>query len=181
MLERIDTKTLLASSLLQLSKKRSLPKITVVEIAYHCSMSRETFYYHFADKYELMLWIYKKQIDDIVKKGILQDPIINVWKKALKTIQDYTYFYKYAFEDTVFLNDLLKLFIEDITYCITSHTGLEEPLNSDMEFTIRFYANGLLNMTIEWLKKGKKEEVDTISRRMCEIMPHVLMKYYIFK
>lgn len=181
MIERTNSKELLAKSLLQLAKTKPLHKITVTEIAQNCSLTREAFYYHFADKYELMLWIYKLHTSEIVDKGIFKEPIINVWEKALKVMQDHSYFYEDAFEDPVFLDNLLKVFMGNLTSVVTFHAGKHELSNPDIKFAIRFYANGLLKMTIEWLKDVKKEDAYTISRRMCAIMPQVLLKYYIFE
>lgn len=66
----MPTKELIAKSLLQLAKTKPLKKITVAEIANNCLVRRETFYYHFIDKYELMFRIYKYHTGEIIEKGI---------------------------------------------------------------------------------------------------------------
>lgn len=180
MFKRVDTKELLARSLLELAKSNPLQKITISEITEKCSITREAFYYHFADKYELMFWIYKKHTSEIIDKGIFIEPIIDVWSKALRVMQDYRYFYKDAYEDPIFLRMILNAFIENLSSCVSHHAGEKELENPDIKFAIRFYANGLLNVTIEWLNQIIKGDVDVISRRMCAIMPRILLKYYIF-
>lgn len=54
----ISTKKLIANSFLELSKLKSLDKITVKDIAANCGITKTTFYNHFCDKYDLMMWIY---------------------------------------------------------------------------------------------------------------------------
>ena len=49
------TKKALAESLKELGSTRILDKITVADITEHCGVNRQTFYYHFNDKYELDL------------------------------------------------------------------------------------------------------------------------------
>lgn len=58
--------------------------------------------------------------------------------------------------------------------------GSAELTHPEVQFAIRFYANGLLQTTIEWLGNPQAEEACVISQRMCAIMPHILSQYYIF-
>ena len=39
----------------------SFHKISVSDIMLHCQMRRQTFYYHFKDKFELLSWIYREE------------------------------------------------------------------------------------------------------------------------
>lgn len=45
------TKKALAASLKKLLKRKSLDKITVIDITEDCGVNRQTFYYHFKDTY----------------------------------------------------------------------------------------------------------------------------------
>lgn len=51
-------KKAIANSLKELLKQQPLSKISVKHIAAHCDISRNTFYYHFKDKYDLINWIF---------------------------------------------------------------------------------------------------------------------------
>ncbi len=57
MSDSIITKKAIAVSLKDLMKKKSLAKITVSDIVKNCNLNRQTFYYHFKDKYDLLHWI----------------------------------------------------------------------------------------------------------------------------
>lgn len=50
------TKRALAQSLKKLLQTKPLSKITINDIAEDCGVSRMTFYYHFADIYDLVEW-----------------------------------------------------------------------------------------------------------------------------
>ncbi|HHX59166.1 MAG TPA: hypothetical protein GX707_00250, partial [Epulopiscium sp.] len=173
-------KELLAKSFLDLAKSRPLDKIVIKDITNHCSMTRESFYYHFSDRYELMFWIYEEQIKNMIEDSLLKEPIIKVWARSLQMMKKHLYYYKKALEDEIYFRLILESFIHNITYCIESQNFQEELSNPDIQFAIRFYANGLLNMTSEWIFKGAKEDEIVLSKRMCVIMPNILMKYYIF-
>ena len=48
------TKRALAASLIKLLSQKPLDKVTVKDIIEDCGVNRQTFYYHFKDKYDLM-------------------------------------------------------------------------------------------------------------------------------
>jgi probable dihydroxyacetone kinase regulator len=52
------TKLALANSLKGLMVKTAFNKISVSDIVDNCGLTRQAFYYHFRDKYDLMNWIY---------------------------------------------------------------------------------------------------------------------------
>ena len=56
-----NTKRLLAQSLKQLLQAQPLCKISIGEICEQCGMNRKSFYYHFHDKYDLIIWIFETE------------------------------------------------------------------------------------------------------------------------
>ena len=52
----INTKRALTESLMKLLHTKRFDKITISEITNGCGMNRMTFYYHFSDIYDLMVW-----------------------------------------------------------------------------------------------------------------------------
>jgi AcrR family transcriptional regulator len=52
------TKMALADSLKRLMAEKTFSKIRVDDIVNGCGLRRQSFYYHFKDKYDLMNWIY---------------------------------------------------------------------------------------------------------------------------
>ena len=58
----MDTKTIFEESLLALNETKDLDKITISDILRKAGFSRQTFYNHFADKYELIQYVYKHLI-----------------------------------------------------------------------------------------------------------------------
>ena len=58
------TKETFAKALKELLQERPLTKISVKDITEQCELSRNAFYYHFKDKYELINWIF---YDDMIR------------------------------------------------------------------------------------------------------------------
>lgn len=52
------TKDQLSHNFLILLKTKGIEEISVSELCKKSDISRETFYYHFQDKYDLISWIY---------------------------------------------------------------------------------------------------------------------------
>lgn len=53
-----DTKYILANALLEICREKRFKKVSVSMITTHCALNRQTFYYHFTDKYELLAFTY---------------------------------------------------------------------------------------------------------------------------
>ena len=58
MSESIVTKKVLAEGFKELMAKKPFEKITISDITDICGLNRQTFYYHFRDKYELLNWVF---------------------------------------------------------------------------------------------------------------------------
>ena len=57
----LRTKQALAESLKKLTARKDFQEISVGGIAAGCGLSRNTFYYHFRDKYDLANWIFHSE------------------------------------------------------------------------------------------------------------------------
>lgn len=55
------TKKAIAEGLKELCHHKDFNKISVRDITEQCGLNRQTFYYHFQDKYELLDWIYYQE------------------------------------------------------------------------------------------------------------------------
>ena len=58
----IVIKRVLASTLKEMAEKKSLSKITINDLTQACDVSRQTFYNNFKDIYDLVEWIYLKEV-----------------------------------------------------------------------------------------------------------------------
>lgn len=58
------------TALKDIMRQTPFEKITVSDITNRCQLNRQTFYYHFADKYALLGQIYKQEIFDPFTDGL---------------------------------------------------------------------------------------------------------------
>ena len=58
------TQKLIADTLKELSKNKSLSRITVTDICQGCGINRSTFYYHFTDRDDVIQWMFRHDIEE---------------------------------------------------------------------------------------------------------------------
>ncbi len=58
-----DTRYIFAQAIKELLKTQELDKITVTDIVKKAGMTRQTFYRHFSDKYDLVNWYFERLAD----------------------------------------------------------------------------------------------------------------------
>ena len=87
------TKKALAQSLKELGSTKILDKITVADITNHCGVNRQTFYYHFNDKYELLNWIYTEDLFKPLTKDLdffnWGDKLVGVYEEYETILYEY--------------------------------------------------------------------------------------------
>lgn len=84
------TKRDLSNSLKTLLLKKPLNKVTVEDIASDCGVSRMTFYYYFADIYDLVEWTCQEE----ARKALAENRTYNTWQVGFLDK-----FYIYTHED----------------------------------------------------------------------------------
>lgn len=62
------TKRALSSALKELMQEKPFQKISVADICERCCMNRQSFYYHFKDKYDLLIWIFDTDFLSLIRK-----------------------------------------------------------------------------------------------------------------
>lgn len=147
------TKKALAESIKKLMKKRPLRKISIKDIADGCGMNRQSFYYHFKDKYDLVNWIYYTEFVCKIRKKNL-----SLWDVLLNTCQ-YFYnnrvFYKNAFQE-IGQNSFSEYFIEVLHPIITSNFNEIFKSNKNHDFYATFYEDAIRASISRWLIEETK-------------------------
>lgn len=71
----VDMKELIAEAALRLVRSGAHRRITVKDIVEECHITRQTFYYHFADVLDLLDWIIRRDMESLLARCLEeQDP-----------------------------------------------------------------------------------------------------------
>ena len=111
MAESTITKRAIADSLKELTRAKSFDKIGVVDITEKCGINRQTFYYHFSDKYELLKWIY---YNDYILPSLGDLSFGNWAEKLTESLNAMKNDYDVCINTINHTNDYLKNYLVDI-------------------------------------------------------------------
>ena len=147
---------MIARALVDLSATKSIDKITIQEIAEACGLTKTTFYNHFRDKYDLIVWAYAEPVRDIVRRvdgagyGI-GDAILDIIRyfdsnrkfilNALKNTSGQNYF----------LHHVARIHFTVLRDFVVARSGDVPP---KLEILMKLYAYGTVQMTCEWMLDG---------------------------
>ena len=141
----------LAESLIELSAKKPIDKITIKEITDKAGVIRPTFYNHFQDKYELIEWIIKP----LLNAGMIFEAIVLM----LNNISANSVFYKKALklEGAVTFNQIAmkcvcEMFMNIINEKSTGKKSKYRWLTPEVIST--YYAQSLCFITEGWIAQG---------------------------
>jgi len=174
MSENLITKRAIADALKELSRAKTFDKITVKDIALQCGINRQTFYYHFEDKFTLLKWIYE---NDLLKK-YMKDVSFENWTTRLRELLTAMTMEKSFYVNTInhseaYIQEYLLIQVQDIfkqaINVINENAVSEEAATVSTEqrdFIARFFAYGSCGIVIEWVSRGMKEEPEYIAANM---------------
>lgn len=173
MSDSLITKKAVATSLKDLMKKKDLQKISVSDIVGHCGINRQTFYYHFKDKYDLVNWIYYNEVVAAVIHNNNSEDWSDVVLGVLLGMQREKNFYinalnvtgQNAFQDYFF--DVTKNILTGLIDSTNEETGYTE---EEKDFFVEFYCYGLVGITVHWACGGMKEAPEEIVRRLSHLI-----------
>lgn len=153
------TKGKMAEAFKELMCKKSFQKITISDIAKESAMTRENFYYHFRDKYDIMHWIFEQEI---VEKLPSEEESFEMWFHTLfmNTCEDYKYYRKLIKNLSVeeVRSDLYKLFEHRVRLMV------EECLDDSVwnlrkekeDFTVVFFTEAFLGFYINYVREHEE-------------------------
>ena len=152
---RDATKTMLVQALDDLLKTTPLQKVSVKSLCEQCGAERQTFYYHFKDKYDLTQWMLFRDWDTALDMhgGIYSAEQLTSY---LEIIRDRQLFYKRVYADEI--NSLLPKFIfgqeaARIRSLVMEHLGVQT-LSETQELAVLYHVNGCIGTVIAWAHGG---------------------------
>lgn len=178
---RQTTKDILAESFLELAEKKRIDKITISEITDNCGMSQPTFYNHFKDKYDLIIWIYVRDAQKIMGK-IGQDGY--QWRDTLLDAVEY-----YASNRSFAINALCHTSGHESFFELVRRTNVElltaevrkkimtERIPDDIMGMIGVYVNGAVCFVFEWLVGDMRIAPEKVAEILEKSLPEPLKQY----
>lgn len=157
------TKQILADSLKDLMRTMPLEKISVSDIVEHADIGRNTFYYHFQDKFDLVNWVFQTESTRFFAERATTEN----WISALESIEDYLqqnrefYCNALAYDGQNSLRSYLFDTVSDLV--VQQVRALEQPeyrsmSKEELRFIGDFVASAIEGMVVRWADRGMKED-----------------------
>lgn len=169
----IVIKRVLASTLKEMAEKKSLSKITINDLTQACDVSCQTFYNNFKDIYDLVEWIYLKEVVTPIERGKIYDK----WQDALTSI------FQYISENHVFVLNtyrsfgkgfLEKVLRQEIELFLSNQVFKKIEVTKEeakqVEFSYSFYTYALVGVGLDWIEKQMPESVEELVERIERVM-----------
>ncbi len=172
------TKKAIMDSFVKLCASNRIHQITVESIVHDCGISKQTFYNHFKDKFDLMNYVYKVEMDYanshfIKKDGDIEKAIEYMLERCLEYEKYYATIAKYEKQ-----NSFAQFFFQNTKEIYTSYvtekhgTVLAEAIKYEIEFT----SAGAMQLFLGWIKSGMNEDPSKMASEMFNCIPLTLKK-----
>ncbi|MFW6377985.1 MAG: TetR/AcrR family transcriptional regulator [Bacillota bacterium] len=166
------TKNLIREVFVQMLNKKPLDKITVKDIAEKCDINRNTFYYHYADIYEILSEIFEREIQRVIKEYnetlSWEESFLVAARFALENKKAIFHVYhsmrREELEDYIYevSGNIMMRYIDRISKGIPASSG-------DKKLIATFYQSALTEMVLRWIGGGMKGNPEKIIRRIGQL------------
>jgi len=169
MSDSLITKNVLANGIKQITKKKSFDKITILDITEVCGLNRQTFYYHFQDKYALVDWIYYNETISIIINNLTFETWSDRVLQMLTKMKSEDYFYENTLKASLengFREYLFRV-TSELFYDIIDRIASNVDITIDeKKFIAEFYTFGIVGIIISWAQHGMKETPEYITTQL---------------
>ena len=167
------TKQALAGAIKRLMEKKPLAKISVGDITAECGVNRQTFYYHFKDKYELVNWIYYTETMQYMSNFSNRDHWTDGLCALCRYMQQNKRFYINALNTPGqnSFQEYLTDFAHGLVRSLAEEMLEERPISEkELDFIADFYAFAFVGLIMRWAQHGMEEEPSRYIERIRELV-----------
>ena len=173
------TKRALMSTFLELLEDKPLDKITVREIVEECGVSRNTFYYHFHDIYELIEEMFNNEVDRIMRDANNNADLSWVFREVCQLSSQHSmamYHLCHSSDHDRVMGYLHNASMVAVRQVVERHAEGIEVAQSDIELICSMIASiveGISMGTIS-AELTDSDELDRFVTRICQLLDGVI-------
>lgn len=169
------TKRIIAEGLFAVNQTKPLSKITVSDIVQASGINRNTFYYYFLDKNDLVSWIYARTVS-VHYSGEADAFSQEHTERVFGVFKEHRKFYREAFSEygvNSFDDFMRKYWVDLFTQTMKEETGAE-PGNEDL-FAIKSFCYSRIDLLKEWVLGDCKMDTAEFTSFMVKDVPPCLL------
>ena len=170
-------KAMIAETFLAMAQERNIDKITIKDLAETCHISRQTFYYHFQDMLDVIVWSMDQALQEVLARGLKEKTLAD----SLRVFVSFT-----MESDLLLLRLLHSQYREQMETLIVQaiHNYLwslvrrrREKLtlpHADLEAALHFSAFGVVGILLENCGKPSPDP-DRLAGQLCRLISGQLL------
>lgn len=155
------TREALASALKLELRTKPLDRVTVSALTEQARVNRQTFYYHFADVYDLAEWVFEEEVAKHIMEHASYAEWANGYRELLQYFQDNFSLVK-AVTDSLNHRQREAFFMGQFSSMMRAIvTELQGDLvlsEDDLQFIVNHYAATVLGHFLRWMSGGGRED-----------------------
>ena len=166
-------KSMISDTFLELSKVKSIDKITVKDLVETCNITRQTFYYHFQDLMDVVQWTLQQKMDAILEESLQAASMQDAIRILISTVENHFGIINRLMssrnrEHTErLLISTIRAYLQEMID--KKELGLDMK-RSDMEMAVGFYSHGIVGILLEICLDRKSVDLDKISRQIHQLI-----------
>ena len=173
------TKKALLVAFGDLLEEKPFNKITITDITSRCGLNRMTFYYHFDNIYELMIWGLEMQMHEVSKDYINYENWKTGYLRVFYFALERKTYIKKVFRtlEQEHLEHYLNKIAEQMVLSVIEDKSGDKPLNEDDKlFTAQICAYVLVGILMSWVSRGMKETPEIMIKRTGRLLDGMIEK-----
>lgn len=172
----------LTNTFLQMLKEMPFEEIRISELCDRAMIRKSTFYKHFGDKYELLVFIVRKAQENLNREleNKCSDDILDYYINLIKYIFDFLEenraLFQTAFQSNSFpsvLDIVSEQIIRDIQQRLKSDKHHGEQLPASPNTMATFFVGGILEIAYNQLQSGTPLNDDHLQTELINIIKHM--------
>lgn len=178
------TKKAIGEGMAALCQTVPFKKMSVQQIAQSAGINRQSFYYHFSDKFALLRWFYHEDSLRYLESGTIS---LDNWEeealKMLKAIKEKADFYLNTVSSNpeILMNEF-SVMTQKLFISLFENMDIDKQLSEeDKVFYARFFSYGCSGVLTQWILEGFRETPLEIAAQLFRLAKDTeLFSYRIF-
>ena len=156
----VDMKEMIAQAAGRLILEKKVKKLTVKDIVEECSITRQTFYYHFEDIPDLFRWILKRGSERLLQECMEQEGAEEKLRYLLLMLLNAKPFVRQGMTSNY--RDEMEQIIRETFYAFFEQAAVESGLYQDYSgkdagMIIRYHCAALMGLLQSWTEKDTQD------------------------
>ena len=175
---RNQMKDTIAEAFIELAKKKDIDKITVKNLVDYCGISRQSFYYHFQDIFEVIEWYNKRLEERITAKcqeaGSLEEAVrilVHSFMENKDLIERFQDSQKRRIVEMLVVDALQERLRETARDAVAD--GQVQMSSSDAEAVLRFTRFGIGGLLVTY-SRGKDRNEEELIRQIIMVVTRMI-------